>query len=145
MSSGDSALDAYTCGIIVKRAKFLPAKWTDGSPAYAVVRAPVTWAINNSPSPPEADVLLSVNQLPKGARSLVDVSVEIAADENGHLLTCAEYSAVQATRSKRRFPELVAVACQQVMASFTASPPLDASGKTVRSVQSVSVQFKRDH
>src|SRR5579875_2069435 len=34
--SGDPNLDRYTCAITVKRARFVPAKWIDGSSSYAV-------------------------------------------------------------------------------------------------------------
>src|SRR5947209_4490458 len=49
LSSGDSKLDAYTCALIVKRAKFLPARWTDGSPVYGVIRVPVVWVVGSVP------------------------------------------------------------------------------------------------
>ena len=48
VSSGDKKLDAYTCAIIMKRAKFEPAKWIDGSPAYGVIRVPVSWTITDT-------------------------------------------------------------------------------------------------
>src|SRR3954453_8408274 len=43
LPSGDTKLDAYTCALILKRAKFAPAKWIDGTPAYSVLRFPVSW------------------------------------------------------------------------------------------------------
>jgi TonB family protein len=150
-SSGDPNLDAYTCGIIVKRAKFVPAKWTDGLPAYGVIRVPVSWVISSGPLSEEEmlratvpDLELSVNHLPKGARSIAAVNLEIAADENGRPVTCVEWAPPKNARG-RHFPELVPIACQQVMAGLTVTPPVDASAKSVRSVQSVSVHFKIDH
>lgn len=151
VSSGDPKLDAYTCAIIVKRAKFRGATWTDGTPAYGVIRVPVSWVISEAPVPPEdilkteiPDLELSVNQLPKGARSIAAVELEIAVDENGRLLTCAEWPHVKDDHGKQ-FPELVPIACQQVMAKLSASPPMDPSGKKVHSVQSVSVHFISAH
>jgi TonB family protein len=148
-SSGDPGLDAYTCAIIVKRAKFAPAKWTDGTPVYGVIRVPVSWVIG--PRSEEdmlratvPDLELSVNHLPKGARSIAAVSLEIAADENGRPVTCVEWAPPKNARA-RDFPELVPVACQQVMAALTVIPPVDAFAKPVRSVQSVLVNFKIDH
>ena len=151
-SSGDAYLDAYTCGLIVKRAKLLPAKWTDGAPVYGVLRLPASWFVGNEP-PSDEDILraevpdleLSVNQLPTGAHSIAGVSLEIAADENGRPVMCAEYPPLTKRNPKEYFPELVPIACQQAMADLTVSPPVDASGKAVRSVQSVSVHFKVVH
>jgi TonB family protein len=150
-SSGDPKLDSYTCGIIVQRAKFAPAKWTNGSPAFGVIRVPVSWVISSGPPSEEAmlratipDLELSVNHLPKGARSIAAVNLEIAADENGRPVTCVEWAPPKNARG-RHFPELVPVACQQVMAGLTVIPPVDASNKSVRSVQSVLVHFQIDH
>ena len=151
VSSGDAVLDAYTCGIIVRRAKFRPATWNDGTPVYGVIRVPVSWRIGNSaPSHEESlratapDLDLSVNKLPKGAHSIAGVSLEVGADENGHPVTCVEYPPFGKAEGKWHFAELVPIACQQVMTTLSLTPPLDASGKAVRSVQSVSVHLKAD-
>lgn len=151
-SSGDSKLDAYTCALILKRTKFLPAKWTDGSPVYGVLRLPVSWLLTNGPISDEdmlkvtvPDLELSVNKLPKGAHSIAGVELEIAADEIGRPMTCAEYPAEAGRHPERHFPELVPVACQQAVAKLTVRPPVDATGKGVRSVQSISVHFKVAH
>lgn len=149
-SSDDPVLDAYTCQLIVKRAKFRPATWTDGSPVYGVIRVPVSWVVSYAP-PSDTDMLkvtvpdidLSVNHLPKGAHSIVGVGLIVAADASGQPLSCAEQPILAHDKSKRRFPELVSIACQQVMSSFRVPPPVDASGKAVRSVQNVSVRFTK--
>jgi hypothetical protein len=151
-SSGDVRLDGYTCAIIVKRAKFTPARWDDGAAVYGVIRVPVSWhAGYGVPSDQEMlkaiipDLDISVNRLPNGAPSIVGVSLEIEADESGKPLMCAEQPRVPKADSKKHYPELVPIACQQVMAQLTVIPPVDASGKRVRSVQAVSVHFKLDH
>ncbi|MFL6760861.1 energy transducer TonB [Sphingomonas sp.] len=150
-SSGDARLDAYTCGLIVKRATFQPAKWIDGTPVYGVIRAPVSWRISDG-TPTETEMLksaepdidLAVNQLPKGAGSIAVFDVEIGAYANGRGAICAEHPA-DAMRSKKHFPELVAIACQKVMTDYPVVPPVDLSGKPVRSVQTVSVRFMKSH
>jgi hypothetical protein len=40
------------------------------------------------------------------------------------------------------FPELVPMACQQIMTRLVLSPAVDDSGNPVRSVQSAFVRFK---
>lgn len=147
ISSGDRRLDGYTCALIVRRAKFHPATWADGSAVYGVVRVPIRWTVTDG-GPPKHDMEstipdldLSVNRLPKGAHSMVGLTLDIAADEKGHPVTCAE-SPTPANDHSRRVPELIALACQQATASLVLSPPIDASGKAVRSIQNVSVHFK---
>jgi hypothetical protein len=151
LSSGDTKLDAYTCGLIVERARFRPATWTDGSPAYGVIRLPVSWVITNAPLPDDAmlesitpDLDISVNRLPKGAHRIAGVELQVAADEMGHALSCTEYRPVK-NDHQPHFPELIPLACQQVTSSLPLSPPIDVSGKPVRSIQTVSVHFKMDH
>lgn len=151
VSSGDAWLDAYTCRLIVSRAKFAPAKWSDGSAAYGVVRVPVNWAIVIRPPTREQslkatapDLELSVNQLPKGADPLVAINLEIGADEKGRPQTCEEAPVYVKSDPGQHFPELVTLACQQVMTNFTVTPPVDSTGRAVRSVQSVSVYLELD-
>jgi TonB family protein len=144
-SSGDRKLDALSCAIIVKRAKFRPSKWTDGSPAYGVLRAPVSWTIGGPPSKKKlqkafpADLDVTVSGLPARARAPVTVHLTIAVDETGRVVGCDEGSSF--SQHDKRFPELVPTACQQVAGKYTASPANDASGQPVRSVQNVVVDF----
>ena len=148
-TSGDAKLDAYTCAIIVKRAKFLPAKWIDGSPAYGVIRVPVSWRIGNAP-PAEGemqsvpDLELSVNRLPKGAHKIAPVSLDVGADETGHVVSCVGHPPA-AHNLGPRFPELVPIACEQVTKTLSVQPAFDSSGKPLRSVQTASVHFILDH
>jgi len=58
-SSGIAKLDAYTCAIILRRARFHPATGPDGLPAYGVLRTTVTWAVNAMPSNWPADLRFS--------------------------------------------------------------------------------------
>jgi TonB family protein len=146
-ASGDAKLDALTCLIILKRAKFEPATWIDGSAAFGVLRVPVTWAIGSPPSNDEyrraypAEMELMVNRLPPGAHRRADVSLMIAVDENGRVVGCSERPPVSPRDHAKRFPQLVPVACQQMTGGFTAVPARDAGGRPVRSVQNAAVAF----
>jgi hypothetical protein len=146
-SSGDAKLDLYTCAIILKRAKFEPAKWVDGSPAYAIVRAPVTWAVAGEPSESEVekayppDMTLTVNQLPAGAGKRVKLGLMLAVNESGRIVGCDQRLPASRDVHARTFPELLPIACQQLTGRFTALAAKDGSGMAVRSVQTASVVF----
>jgi hypothetical protein len=148
-SSGDAKLDALTCGIILKRAKFGPTTWVDGSPAYAVLRTSVTWSIRYPASEQELrkayppDLELFLNQLPEGARSPTTLFVIVAVDENGRVAGCDALPPLPAARRKKRFPGLVPLACGQMAKQYVAIPAKDAAGHAVRSVQTASVAFSR--
>jgi hypothetical protein len=146
--SGDEKLAAFTCSIIVKRAKyFQPAKWVDGSPAYAIIRVPIVWAIGFAPTEAElrkaypADLDIFVSRLPKGVKREASVSLMIAVDEAGRIVSCGEASPVFKDDHRKAYPELVPIACRQAMSQIKTAPAKDVSGKPVRSVQTVSVSF----
>lgn len=145
-SSGDAKLDALTCAIIVRRAKGEPTKWIDGSPAYAVIRAPISWTIGGPASERElrkaypADLELSVSQLPAHRRT-ANVAVVIAVDPSGRVVGCNERPASTRRDHAKRFPELVPIACEHLIKEFTATPAQDTAAHSVRSVQTASVVF----
>jgi len=147
-SSGDPKLDAYTCAIILKRAKLERPTWIDGKPTYAVFRIPVTWAIGAPPSEKEMreahppDMELTVNQLPKNVKGDALVLVTMAVDESGRVLACNE-SRIVDSRHQKSFPELAKIACQQMLSQYKAIPAKEASGKPVRSLQNAVVSFTR--
>jgi len=145
--SGDPKLDAYTCAIILRRAKFQPATWLDGTPVFGVLRLPVSWTIGGPPSKSELesaypnDLDLSVTRLPADAGRRTNLRLMIAVDENGKVVGCSEPSPVSQWVHTRSFHELVPIACDHLRGEFTAIPARDASGKFVRSVQTVTIGF----
>lgn len=147
--SGDPKLDAYTCAIIVKRAKFEPAKWLDGSPAYGVLRVPVTWAIGSEAAESEVqkayppDMTLTVTRLPAGAGRQVKLALMIAVDVSGKVVACDQWLPAAKNFRPKTYPELLSIACQQMTSQFRALAGKDASGWPVRSVQSASVLFAK--
>lgn len=146
-SSGDAKLDAQTCAIILRRAKFQAATWVDGSPAYAVLHVPVTWAVDVEPSksdeerayPPDMD--LSVNRLPEGAGARARLSLMIAVDETGRIIDCSQAMPFPVRGHEKAFPQLTPIACEQLISQLKVPPARDASGKPVRSVQTAAVSF----
>lgn len=141
-SSSDRALDAFTCQLITKRAKFLPAKWMDGSAVYGVIRTAIRWTMSEYPEkePMISDLQVPVDHLPEGGDFKDYVTLQVAADESGHPLSCAQH--ISSNDTRKQFPELIEAACRQATSSLVLFPPVDASGKPERSVQSVSVHFK---
>lgn len=146
-SSGDPKLDALTCSIILRRAKFRPAKWIDGSPAYSIARGPITWAIGSPPSEREhrkafpPDLELKVDQLPKGVGRKAGIALMIAVDENGTIVECGDVPPIFRGPPAKFFPELTALACRKAVSDLRPVVARDPSGKPVRSVQRASVLF----
>jgi hypothetical protein len=141
-SSGDKKLDAFTCSLMVKRAKFQPAKWIDGTPAYSVRRKGMNWVIGQ-PSKKEleeaypADVQVS-GDLPGKVKKRTKVLVLIAVDMDGRVVGCDEEPLDD---DRLRLPDLIPTACQKMMDGFRAVPAKDSAGQSVRSVQNATVLF----
>ena len=149
-SSGVTGLDAYTCALILKRAKLAAAKWSDGTPAYAVLRFPITYRVTDMNPPPSGqsrsyipDLELFVNALPKPAHGIANLTLEAAADEAGRVLSCQELPAK--TSLSPHLPDLVPIACAEAQKSLKLQPPVDRAGKPVRSIQTVNVRLTQDH
>jgi hypothetical protein len=134
-------LDAYTCDIIRRRARRMqPARGPDGQAAYGVIRSTVTWMANGySPrSPPDLD--LTVSRLPKGIKSPAVARLMFAVDERGHPSSCQQEEP-PAPAVPALPPELVKIACAELLQSYVAIPARDASGRPVASVQDARVNF----
>jgi len=143
-SSGDTWLDAFTCKLIVRRAKFVPAKWSDGTPVYGVVRVPVTWAVG---SPPERKYIkgglnVTLKQLPMRLESPYFQGLVFGVDEGAKVVSCGAGTEWHPGMDKINLA-LVSIACDQLTKSFAALPVKDDSGRLVRSVQNASVRFER--
>lgn len=145
-ASGDPALDMHTCSLIVKRAKYAPAKWVDGSAAYGVDRLAFVWAVGAPPGPSTepGDLTLTVKELPKRAKSPTHVHVAVAVDQSGIPVGCNEPREPTGRFSilQEHLRQLVPLACGQVMKLHKAQPAQDGAEKTVPSVQLVTVRFR---
>ena len=136
------SLDEYTCGIIRHRAKFRPAQ-IDGVPAFGVYRTSIMYIVADAPwdtskvSSPDMDVALK--SLPAGLESPTLVKVAFAVDTNGEKSSCTGDGSAGLERVNNR-PDLVAVACDQIMKSYRATPAT-VSGQPVVSVQNALVRF----
>jgi len=144
-TSGDSKFDSLICRLIVRRGHYTPARWMDGSPVYGVNRLPVRWTLGprRTGDSDQSDLDLTVNRFPRGKHGPIFVQVIFAADEGGKLLACAEDRARKGSKPTQH-PELVQLACDQMMKSYTAIPVRDENGKEVRSVQTGTVRIDEE-
>ncbi|HEX6741902.1 MAG TPA: energy transducer TonB [Sphingomicrobium sp.] len=134
--SGLPKLDQITCTSMMRRARFKPAKWSDGSAVFGVYRSSAVWGVEGASVALPADAKLSVKALPSDVRgsAIADIAFEAASD--GRVAHCIRVGTASDVR-------LVAAACDWLLASYKAVPVLDA-GKQVRSVQTLSIVFAKD-
>jgi hypothetical protein len=142
-SSGIRPLDKLTCNIVLRRARFHPARWSDGSAAVGVYRTSIQWAVGNSPwdtsKAINADLDLFVSGLPRGITSPTLVRIMFAVDAGGLTSSCT----AEPTEAKyiNNDSALVSIACGQMTKSYKASPATDSAGKPISSVQDALVRF----
>ena len=135
-------LNAYTCNLIRRRAKFLPAR-IDGNPSYGVYRTAVFYTVadddadlvNNSHS----DIDVVVKALPEGLKSPVSVAVAFAVDGAGEKSSCDANNGDTSERVVNH-PALVGVGCGEVLNTLRVTP-VTHSGQPVVSVQNALVEF----
>jgi hypothetical protein len=138
-SSGDLRTDRYICSVLLRNARFLPAKDGAGQPTYGVYRDMVSWWSGDRPDAlalPPADVELTVERLPPRTKAPADVRVSFAVDPNGKPSSCAADST-----GRRVEAELVAVGCQQLLAGFKPLPARTSAGAAIPSVQNATIRF----
>ena len=136
-SSGSKKLDEHTCEITRRRARFEPARWIDGSPAWGVFRMPVGYVLVSDRTRIRreiGDLVLRLNKLPEKVRSPAEVVVALAVKRNGEIAACA------AAEDKPN-AQLTAIACRQLSLSFRTIPAKDGHGQLVDSVQVGRVAF----
>jgi hypothetical protein len=137
-------LDRLTCQVALARAKFIPARQSDGSPVYGVYRTSVKWVIADAPFDTSKlsnpDLELSVQGLPSGVKSPSIARVMFAVDEKGQMSSCIA-EPTKTYENAENIPELVSVACEQLGEAFKPVPAKDSSGGLVPSVQDATVKF----
>jgi hypothetical protein len=143
-TSGIPQLDDFSCRTLIRRAKFKPARWTDGTSAVGVFRTSVRWAVSDVPfdisnvSKPDLD--LSVQSLPGKVHSPELVYIMFSVGTSGELADCsAEPNSVSGRVDSD--PTLVEVACEQLSKSYKPTPARDDKGNPVPSVQNGLVRF----
>ncbi len=141
--SSDSKIDGLSCGIILKRGRFQPARWSDGTAVPGVYRWAVSYALEGDGDrvDPFSDIDIGVERLPDGQRSPAFIQVTFASDAEGKIHECIGGPPI---RRKLPNPLLVSAACSAVKAEWKPFTVLGPDGKPSRSVQNVIVKFSTE-
>jgi hypothetical protein len=138
-ASANPKIDALACAIILKRGRFAPAHWMDGTPVPGVYRWPVSFMIFGDSYDRFSDVELEVGRLP-GDKKSEFVTVAFSSDPDGRIGECVGAPPVR-SREKAANPQLLAIACRAVQAEWKPFTVLGKDGKPSRSVQNAIVKF----
>lgn len=85
-SSGFAELDATTCRLFRRRAKFDPAKSADSSPIAGEFRSSMSWGVGNHMPKTTIDIALQVSKIPANYQS--PAKARIIFDASGAAAAC---------------------------------------------------------
>ena len=140
LSDGVRLLDRMACELLMRKARFTPARDANGAPIAAIVREDFTvnraTGIERGGGPAATagmiDFAVPVDRLPRAATVLVADAV-VMTDPAGHVASCD----VSGSTGDAAFDRL---ACRQLaMAAF--APARDRDGRPVAALRQVSVGF----
>lgn len=150
MSSGIRDLDRQTCDLIRSRGHFQAARWTDGTAVTGVYSTAVTYKVSTWPFDdrlrPEkgdfADLDITIARLPAGRKSPSLVRAMFAVDAGGSLSSCTAEATPNFITAEND-PQLVPVACEQLLKNYKPLPFKDSGGHGLPSVQDALVRFSQ--
>lgn len=139
----DTDLDRKVCELVMKRARFLPAKDGEGRAVFAVHEGVASFLMPGKTArrPDPARLSVAIDRLPDGVASPAYARVAFLVDGGGAISHCASIAG-ERRRSLQTVEALGPAACEAVARDYR--PPLarDGAGAAVASVQSVMVRFE---
>ena len=140
LSDGSRALDRMACAMLLRQARFTPARDANGAPVVAVVREDFTVnrqaGVRRSGGAAETarvvDFAVPVARLPGGG-GVMAADLLLTTDASGHVATCDVATSSSDAAIDR-------VACREMRAVLFA-PARDRDGRAVAALRQVSVGF----
>lgn len=140
---GTTELERKVCEIVMKRARFTPARDVQGRPVFGVHDAVASFLMpGRNTRPDRAALAVTVDGLPGGAASPAYASVAFLVDGAGTVGACGPVAGGERRRFQQNVAALAPAACEKVMADHRPLPARDAEGEAVPSVQTVTVRFE---
>lgn len=129
-TSGSAALDAASCDVLKRRARFRPATDAAGRAVEADYRSLQAWAIGG----PTADIALSIDVERRPAGYAGPARLKMLFDGHGRAVECE-------TQRSSGSAAADAVACRQAIATVRVKPPRAGPGALPAAVRYVVATF----
>lgn len=141
-TAGGADLDERVCEIVMKSARFLPARDDQGAPAFAVYEGMASFLMpGKNTRPDRSKRVVAVDRLPDGVTSPAFARVAFVVDAAGTISQC-----VSTPGERRRFMQtleaLAPAACDALAKDYRPAPARNAAGEPVASIQSALVRFE---
>lgn len=136
-------LDQDVCALVMKRARFLPAKDDQGRPAAGTYEAVASFLMpgKQRSRPDRSKLAVAVDSLPEGVTGPAFARVAFLVDGAGTISQCTPLAA-ERRRFQQTVPALGLAACENLVRDYHPTPVTDATGAAVASVQSATVRFE---
>jgi len=134
-SSGHELLDKRACSIAMKRARFMQALGSGGTPAYGVYRTRLNWAIDPAyfaQSEIGPDFEVSLSKMPDGSTGPVSIKYAVEVDAAGNPVACNAFPGSPLVLSE--------LGCAKIKQDFRKTVST-ADGRTVAAVQTAWITF----
>lgn len=140
---GNTDLDRDVCEVVMKRARFTPAKDDQGRPAFGVYDGVASFLMpgKDRQRPDPAKLAVAIDQLPDGVTSPAYAKVAFLVDGAGTISHCAS-TAGERRRNLQTVEALGPAACDNLARDYRPEPVRNGAGEAVVSVQSVMVRFE---
>ena len=137
--SGVETLDLTTCRVVLRQARYDPARDGEGRATYARSRYNFAWTLGGvfgalPPLPDAPDYAMTIRPRPGESAEPVTVSVDTLIGEDGALLSCS-------VPDKADAPALAHAACRVLPSVWVADPVTAVDGTPVRCIATVTVRF----
>lgn len=141
--AGTTDLDSKVCELVMKRARFQPARDAQGQPAFGLHDGVASFLMpgNTARRPDRAKLAVRVDQLPAGVTSPAYARVAFAVDGAGAISQCASAGG-SGGRRMQIVEALAPAACERLGKDYRAVVARNAAGEPVPSVQTVMVRFE---
>jgi hypothetical protein len=139
----DTELDRKVCDLVMKRARFLPARDAQGTPAFAVHEGIASFLMpgRDRSRPDRAKLVVAADRLPEGVAGPAYARVAFLVDGVGAISHCAA-SAGERRRFLQTVEALGPAACDALRRDYRPAPARNLAGEPVASVQSAMVRFE---
>jgi hypothetical protein len=136
-------LDRKVCDLVMKSARFVPAKDDQGRPAFGLYEGVASFLMpgKNGRRPDRSKLVVPIAHLPDGVMSPAYARVAFVVDAGGAVSQCATLAG-----ERRRFMQTVEalgpLACENLAKDYRPVIARNAAGEAVASVQSITVRFE---
>ena len=137
--SGVESLDLKTCQVVLRQARYDPARDGEGRPVHGQLSTSFAWTLGGvfgklAELPVLPDYTMTIQPRPGASAEPMTVAVDTLVGEDGTLLACSVPNAAEV-------PELARAACRVLPSVWVVATINGVDGRPVRCIKTVTIRF----